>query len=404
MFFASEPVIFSFPLKNLPPRLVKTMQTIAVTTRKHWRDFYGLRRTIYRNDPAVVHPLKMMERQMLDTNAHPFYETASREVFVCYNDSGQPAGRIVAIKDDLHNEYNRDKLGFFGFYEVADQSNASEIHESLISTVEQWLKERGCDSLRGPVNPSMKSEFGVLVEGNSIPPSIMLAHTPARYDSLLQQGGFEVAKSFYAFRSVKEKHRPRSAEEWAKLDSAFEKIAKRFPKLKFRTVDKDNFDKTFQEINELANEVRKEDWGFVPVTESEMQFMVKSLRPVVRFDMIHVAYWESELVGYIVNIPDVNWALHKTIGTWDWLRTLQLLFWLKRTPRTRVILLGVKKGYRNRGVSTSLIKRLVDKRLEYDEWEFSWVQEDNLRSMRAIARASKVENFKTFRIYQKPIG
>jgi len=381
-----------------------TMRTIAVTTRKQWRDFFGLRRKIYRNDPAVVHPLKIMERQMLDADAQPFFETASREVYVCYDDNDQPVGRIVAIKDDLHNEYNKDNLGFFGFYEVADHENAVEIHQSMISTVEAWLKERGCDRIRGPVSPSMKSEFGVVVEGNNIPPSVMLAHTPVRYDTLLQDAGFEIAKSFYAFHSVKDKHHHRSEEEWAKLDSSFEKIGKRFPQLKFRTVDKDNFVQTFREINELANEVRKDDWGFVPLTDSELLFMVKSLKQVVRFDMIHVAYWDDQLVGYIVNIPDVNWALRKTIGTWDWIRIPQLLFWLRRTPRTRVFLLGVKKEYRNRGVSTSLIKRLVDKRLEYDTWEFSWVEEDNLRSMRAIARASKVEKFKTFRIYEKPIG
>ena len=380
-----------------------TMRTIAVSTRKHWRDFYQLRREIYRNDPAAVHPLKIMERQLLDRDAHPFYETATREVFICYDASDKAVGRIVAIKDDLHNEHNNDNLGFFGFYEVAERSDAAEIHQSLMSAAEAWLKERGCDRIRGPVNPSMKSEFGIVVEGNSIPPSVMLAHTPVRYDDLLQGSGFDVAKSFYAFHSTKEKHHSRSEEEWARLDSSFEKIGKRFPQLKFRTVNKENFFETFREINELANEVRKDDWGFVPFTDSELQFMVKSLQQVVRFDMIHVAYWDDQLVGYIVNIPDVNWALRKTIGTWDWIRLPQLLFWLKRTPRTRVFLLGVKKEYRNRGVSTSLIKRLVDKRLEYDEWEFSWVEEDNLRSMRAIARAAKVEKFKTFRIYEKPI-
>ena len=380
------------------------MQTIAVTTRKQWRDFYGLRRKIYQNDPAVVHPLKIMERQLLDTDDHPFYETASREVFICYDSNNTAVGRIVAIKDDLHNEYYKDRLGFFGFYEVADGEHSRQIHESLISTAEAWLKERGCDRIRGPVSPSMKSEFGVVVEGNSVPPSIMLAHTPVRYDDLLQSSGFEIAKSFYAFHSTKDKQFPRSADEWAKLESSFEKIGKRFPQLKFRTVDKNNFVETFREINELANEVREDDWGYVPFTDSELQFMVKSLRSVVRFDMIHVAYWDDQLVGYIVNIPDVNWALRKTIGKWDWIRIPQLLFWLRRTPRTRVFLLGVKKEYRNRGVSTSLIKRLVDKRSEYAEWEFSWVEEDNLRSMRAIARAAKVERFKTFRIYEKPMG
>jgi GNAT superfamily N-acetyltransferase len=379
------------------------MRTIAVTSRKHWRDFYSLRRKIYRNDPAVVFPLKIMERQLLDTDAHPFYETASREVFICYDDKNKPVGRIVAIKDDLHNDFTKDKLGFFGFYEVIENADSSAIHESLMTTAIAWLKERGCDSIRGPVNPSMKSEFGIVVEGNHVPPSIMLAHTPARYDELMQNNGFEVAKSFHAFHSTKTEHHYRSEEEWAKLASSREKIEKRFPQLKMRTVDKNNFEQTFREINTLANEVRTDDWGYVPFTDSELQFMVKSLRQIVRFDMIHVAYWDEELVGYIVNIPDVNWALRKTIGTWDWIRLPQLLFWLKRTPRTRVFLLGVKKEYRNRGVSTSLIKRLVDKRLEYDEWEFSWVEEDNLRSMRAIARAAKVEKFKTFRIYEKPI-
>ncbi len=379
------------------------MRTIAVTTRKHWRDFYGLWRKIYRNDPAAVFPLKIMERQLLDTDANPFFETASREVFVCYNDKNAPVGRIVAIKDDLHNDYTKDKLGFFGFYEVSDCPDSLAIHLSLMEAATGWLKERGCNGIRGPVNPSMKSEFGVVVEGNHIPPSIMLAHTPARYDALMQENGFDVAKSFYAFHSTLADHHSQSDEELVKLKSSCEKISKRFPQLKMRTVDKNNFEQTFREINELANEVRKDDWGYVPFTDSELKFMVKSLRPVVRFDMIHVAYWDDQLVGYIVNIPDVNWALQKTIGTWDWIRLPQLLFWLKRTPRTRVFLLGVKKEYRNRGVSTSLIKRLVVKRWEYDEWEFSWIQEDNLRSMRAIARSGKVEKFKTFRIYEKPI-
>ncbi len=375
------------------------METIAVTSRAHWKDFYALRRKIYRNDPAVVHPLKILERQMLDVNQHPFYETASREAFVCY-DNGKAVGRIVAIKDDAHNDFYNDKIGFFGFYEVADKPNANEIHKSLIDAAAAWLKDKGCDRLRGPVSPCMKSEFGVVVDGNHIPPSVMLAHTPVRYDQVLQDDGFEVAKSFFAFRTRKD-HQKLSQEEFDKLESSYDKISKRFPQLKMRDVDKDNFEQTFREINELANEVRKDDWGYVPFSASELDFMVKTLRRVVRFDMIHVAYWEDQLVGYIVNIPDVNWALGKTIGSWDWIRIPQLLFWLGRTPRTRVFLLGVKKEFRNRGVSTSLIKRLVDLRTEYDEWEYSWVQEDNLRSMRAIARAAKVEKIKTFRIYER---
>ena len=192
-------------------------------------------------------------------------------------------------------------------------------------------------------------------------------------------------------------------EKWKQLYDAREKIFKRYPQLEIRQVAANNFQQTFREINTLGNTVRSEGWGFVPLTEKELEFMIKNIRRVIRFDMIHVAYWEGKLVGYIVNIPDINWALKQAKGKWDWLRLLQFPFYLKRSPQTRVIALGVDKQYRTKGIAMILISLLVDTFKEYETWEFSWVDSDNLKSLRAIERSVPLVKYKTYQLFEKAI-
>ena len=369
-----------------------------VSNPKQYRDFFSLRQKLYRDDPAVVLPLKSMERLQLDTSAHPFYQHASRQPFIGYQ-NGQAVGRIAAIKDDLHNQHNGDRVGFFGFFESVDDQN---VVNQLLDTAAQWLRNQGCDSMRGPVNPSMKSDFGVVVEGNHVPPMIMMGHTPQRYQRHLIDAGLKVTKRCFAFR-----YRARDFElaqsRWDHLKSAKAKILKRYPKIELRPVSEATFGATMRDVNELGNAVRSGGWGFVPLTEEELAFMIKNLRRVIRYDMIHVAYWDGKLVGYIVTIPDVNWALNRAKGAWDWIRMVQMPGLIRRTPQARVIALGVDDDFRNKGIAMLLIQRLVETYNAFDEWEFSWVMEDNLRSIRAIGRTLPLIKTKTYELYEGPI-
>lgn len=320
-------------------------------------------------------------------------------MFVCYR--GQTAvGRIAAIKDTMHNEHYQDRVGFFGCFEAEDDQ---AIVDALIAAAAQWLVDNGCDMMRGPVNPSMKSDFGVLVEGNDDPPCIMMGYSPKRYEDQLLQCGFEIAKTFFAFKFLTAANED-SKLLWARIEKTQAKILKRYPQLSFRSVDKDNYEATFRDINELGNTVRSEGWGFVPLTENELSFMIKNLRRVIQFDRIHTAYWEDQLVGYIVSIPDVNWALKRTFGKWDWLRMIQLPGLIKSCRRSRVIALGVDKNFRKKGIAMLLIQKIIEQHRDFDEWEFSWVDEDNVKSMRAIAGAVPLIKNKSYRLYDKPIS
>ena len=372
---------------------------VTVASRAHWKDFFQVRREIYRDDPAAVIPLKSMEALQLDARKHPFYLHAAREAFVCYRD-GQPVGRIAAIKDDLHNEHYADRVGFFGFFECC---NDQQIANLLIETAANWLATKGCTAMRGPVNPSMKSDFGVLVEGHSIPPYVMMGHTPLYYDRLLTEAGFSVAQRFFAFRFQTSEDSEAGDAKWRKIDRTINNIHKRYPKLKFRSVDESNYAATLRDINELGNQVRRLNYGFVPLTDAELDFMIAQMRRIIRLDMIHAAYWEDQLVGFIVNIPDLNWALRKTRGSWDWLRMIQLGYWIRKTPRTRVIALGVHEDFRKKGIAIVLIKALYDCKDEYEQWEFSWVVEDNVQSIGVITATLPLIRHKTYQLYEKPI-
>ncbi len=375
-----------------------TIEVQTVVTPKHSRDFFSLRRKIYANDSSVIHPLKSMERLLLNPAKHPFYEHASREMFVAYRDS-ELVGRVVAIKDTMHNEHYNDQVGFFGFFETVDDQ---AVADALLNAAEGWLKEQGCNAMRGPVSPSMKGEFGVLTEGHEYSPMIMMGYTPKRYATHLAAAKFDAIKTFYAIKFNRDEI-DGVREKWKQLYDAREKIFKRYPQLEIRQVAANNFQQTFREINTLGNTVRSEGWGFVPLTEKELEFMIKNIRRVIRFDMIHVAYWEGKLVGYIVNIPDINWALKQAKGKWDWLRLLQFPFYLKRSPQTRVIALGVDKQYRTKGIAMILISLLVDTFKEYETWEFSWVDADNLKSLRAIERSVPLVKYKTYQLFEKAI-
>jgi GNAT superfamily N-acetyltransferase len=369
-----------------------------VSTAAQARDFYQLRREIYRGNEVVVFPLKSMEKLQLDTQRHPFYQHASREMFVCYRD-GCVVGRIVAIKDDLHNQQHGDRVGFFGFFEAIDDQ---VIVDALIDTAADWLKKQGCDSIRGPVNPSMKSDFGVLVEGTDEPPMIMTGYTLQRYEDQLKTAGLTSIKRFLAFKYISDPADTK-CKKWIRLQAAKQKILTRYPNLELRTVSAENFDETMRDVNKLGNKVRSLGWGFVPLTPEELNFMIKNLRRVIRYDTIHVAYWDGQLVGYIVTIPDINWALKRAKGRFDWMRMLQMPRLIKKTPYGRVIALGVDDQFRKKGIAILLIQELVENFSAFEKWEFSWVDEANLKSIRAIGRTLPLLKSRVYELFEKTI-
>lgn len=369
-----------------------------VRTRRQQHDFYRVKRELYRNDPAAVIPLRRMEWNFLDPARHPFYQHAAREVFVAYR-GRRAIGRVAAIIDHLHNQHYADRLGCFGFFESPEDP---EVARCLLDAARDWLRTQGCENFRGPLNPSMKGEFGVLVDGHQHSPRLLMAHTPPYYDALLQGQGLAVIKRFLAY-SYAPPLDPDWNERYGQLIAVSEKIQSRFPDLRIEPANSRNVEQRLIEVNTIGNRIRSVGWGFVPLTDDELNYMVGQLKRVIRPDMVVTAYYRDRLVGYLVTVPDVNWAIHRSRGSADWIRWLQLPWWLTRIRQCRLIAVGVDPEFRKKGIVTLMTKRMFDRHVDFDHWEFGWIDEDNLASISALGAAVPLTPYRTYHLYQQSL-
>ena len=172
-----------------------SLQVTPVRTRAEKRQFLQLPWKLHRLDPNWIPPLRQNQAELVGYKKHPFHEDADVETFIARQGS-EVVGRIAAIVDHAHNRYYDEKRGFFGFFESID---APEVAQALFESANDWLRQQGMTVVRGPVNPSMNYECGLLIEGFDSPPTFMMTYNPEYYPRLIEEQGFEKSQDLYAF-------------------------------------------------------------------------------------------------------------------------------------------------------------------------------------------------------------
>ena len=109
--------------------------------------------------------------------------------------------------------------------------------------------------------------------------------------------------------------------------------------------------------------------------------------------------------GYLIALPDVNWALARAPGPFDALRLVQLAFLIKRIPRARIFALGADPRYAKAGIVPLLFETMTaNARRRLEQVELSWISEANLSSLRALRHVLPLEPAKTYRVYEMPLA
>jgi hypothetical protein len=166
-----------------------------VETGRQQRRFLSLPWQLYRDMPQWVPPLWHTARRQLGFARHPFYERARSRSFLATPD-GLDVGRVTAIVNDAHNDRHQERLGFFGFFECADDSEAAR---ALFDAAQAWLAAEGMTAIRGPANPSLNYECGLLVDGFHLPPQFMMTYNHRWYERLILENGFAWVQDLFAF-------------------------------------------------------------------------------------------------------------------------------------------------------------------------------------------------------------
>jgi hypothetical protein len=351
---------------------------------------------IYGDDPNWVAPL-LMDLKKVFTDANPLFAHAMMQLWVATR-GGQEVGRIAGIIDHNHNRVTKDPAAFFGFFETVDDP---EVSRRLFATVIDWTRQAGLQRLLGPMNPTTNDECGLLIHGFDSPPVIMMTYNPRYYVPLVEAAGFRKTKDLLAF------YMDLAKIPMDRLGRIATKIKARNPNLTFRPVRRKTLQQDLAKVKEVYNAAWEDNWGFVPMTDAEVDFMAARLKPLLMEGLIWLTEAGSEPVGFLLALPDYNVALKPLQGrllTPKLLGFIPYLLGWKCPPRTRVITLGVKEKYRSKGLeSAMLIEGLkVGIAAGVTESEASWILEDNVL-MRRVLEAIGGRVYKTYRLYERMV-
>jgi GNAT superfamily N-acetyltransferase len=363
-------------------------------TRREVRRFLAVSDAVYRDDPHWVAPL-VMDLEKVFTDRNPFFEHAEMELWVATR-AGRDVGRIAAIEDRLYNQRQEVPAAFFGFYEALP---APEISQALFQAVFQWARARGFTRVLGPMNPSSNDECGLLVRGYGCPPVFMMPYNPESYVAQVEAAGFHKAKDLLAF------HIDLANSPTRRLARVGERLQKRQGDVTCRPVRRRTLSADLAKVKEVYNEAWEENWGFAPMTDGEIDFMADRLKMVLLEGLVWLAETPAEPVGFLLALPDFNQALKPLRGRLLSSGLFQFLPYLagwKRPSTVRVVVLGVKERFRNRGIEAAMLAEglKTGARVGFKDCEASWVLEENEKVRRVIELFGGTA-YKTYRLYER---
>lgn len=347
---------------------------------------------LFRGHPYWVGELKKDTRHLLATS-HPFWLHAERALFMAYRD-GKPAGRIAAIVNRAHNSFHSENCGFFGFYDCADDADASA---GLFAAAEKYLRAKGMDKVRGPVNPSTNETCGLLIEGEGMP-MVMMTYNPPYYAGQIEAAGFAKEKDLFAFR-VDVAHG---------FGDRFEKIVQRLTRgkdIKVKFVEPDGLDQAIADVKEIYNGAWEKNWGFVPMTDAEFNDLAAAMKPVLKPEYLYFAMVDGKPAAFVMLLPNLNIPLKAANGSLNLFNIIPFLYkMLFKMNSGRMLTLGVKKEYRGRGLEMLLIKYGFEagRKMKWDYGEMSWTLEDNTQ-INSVIEAIGGRVYRKYRIYEKTL-
>lgn len=370
---------------------MREIEIRKVESKSDLMKFIKFQWEVYKDYPHWVPPLLMDRKKILNKKKNPFFRHADADFFLAYLDN-KIVGRIAAIKNDLHNQHHNDKVGFFGFFECI---NDQEVANKLFDTAKEWLKERGLDSMRGPANPSSNDEYGMLLEGFDDDPRLLMPYNPPYYLDLCNNYGFIKAKDLFAYKLENEKVLSQE-----KLKRVAE-IAKQRSGITISKLNMKDFKGELEKVKYVYNKAWEPNWGFVPMTDEEIDAMAKELKPLVEPSIVLFGEVKGQVVGFVLAMLDYNKIFKELNGRlfpFGWIK----LFTKKKTIKwARILTLGVIPEFQKKGLDAVFYWEIVNLAAEIGIrlGEASWILEDN-EMMNRGAHAMNGEIYKKYRIYE----
>jgi GNAT superfamily N-acetyltransferase len=372
---------------------VSSYEIFEVQNKSDLKEFIKFPLKLYNKEPYYVPHIFLERLLFFNEKLNPFFKHAKVKNFIVKRNR-ETCGRISAIIDYVHNEFHNEKVCFFGNLDLV---NSIDVATALFEKVEKFAKQEDMSLIRGPMNFSTNHECGLLVKGFDSPPKIMMTHNFPYYRELVEGNGFYKAKDLFAYMLDTEKM------DMSRLNKASNTLKKRY-NVVTRKINLKKFKEELNIIYNVYNSAWEKNWGFVPMDKEEFFHSSGMLKYFADDDLILIAEVDTEPVGFIVALPDINKILIDLKGRILPFGIFKLLLNKKNIKELRIITLGLKEEFRNKGIDYILIAEVVknSKRKGIRFGECSWILEDNLKMNNALKKLNG-EIYKVYRIYEREV-
>jgi GNAT superfamily N-acetyltransferase len=351
----------------------------AVQGRRDLSDFIDVPFQLRRDDEQWVPPLRFERRTFLNRRKNPWFEHSEAEYFLGERD-GQVVGRITAHIDRRWDEYQGGSDGMFGFFEVANDPEAAK---ALLDTARDWLRGHGRKRMIGPMDFTTNDECGLLIEGYDEPSMILEPWHPPYYRELIEAQGMEKCTDLLMwelwFGDLAE------GETFTPMIHAAAEHSRK-EGVVVRPMRKRDMEGEVRRFMEVYNVAWGRNWGFVPITEAEVRFQAKNLKPVLDENWAMIAEKDGEIVGAALTLPDIDQALARMKGRLlptGWIHFLRRKRYI---DRLRVFALGVLPEHQHLGVAAALYERHLESASKHGPpgGHMGWILETNKPMNRAM--------------------
>lgn len=365
----------------------------AVENRRDQKAFLELEKRLYHDDPNWVPPLWSERKKLVGFKPHPFWADAEGQTFLVRRDD-QVVGRVLACVNHAHNRTHKDTVGFFGFFECENDPEAARL---LLDTAGDWLTQRGMTIARGPIHPSLNYEVGLLVDGFDTPPTFLITYNHAYYESLIRDAGFEKVQDVFSYEASIDILNDLDP----KLMYIIEEAQKRF-KTNTRRIRRSHFNEDVRIFLEIYNQSLKQTWGYVPMSEAEVDEQSSGLKQLLIPELTSIALIDGKPVGAGFGLLDYNPIIRRIGGKLLPFGWLHLLMGRKKLTRLRMVSANVLPEYQKWGLGLVTLYPIVPAAIDFgiQTGEFSWVLESNQLSRGTIQRGGATLT-KTHRIYDR---
>ncbi len=307
---------------------------------------------LYRGNDCFVPPLVSDDINTLSPDTNPAFDFCDAQSFMAYRD-GEPVGAITAIINRPANEKINTPQLRFGFVDFIDDA---EVVDALFGAAEQWGRERGMTEIVGPMGFSDMDHEGMLIDGFDEMGTMATIYNYPYYPKHMERMGYTKDVDWVEYRMTVPDAVP---EKYARIADI---IAKKYNLSVKKYTSRSKIKKDYgRAIFELVNEAYKDLYGFVPLTDRQIDYYIDQYIGVLRLeDVSLVVDAEGKLVAMGISMPSLSEALRKSGGKlfpFGWYHLLKAIS--GKTDVVDLMLVAVKPEYQSKGVNALIFADLL---------------------------------------------